>query len=83
MNSHIDPMYRSKEECHPLMVFTEITVTTDRICHEDKSPHGFAAESETLVNIGPHLWAEAGERASWLHGNPVTTGICSASLVKD
>ena len=56
---------------------------TDCICHEDKSPHGFAGESETLVNVVSHLWAEVVERASWLHGNPVTTGICSASPVKD
>lgn len=61
---------------------TEIT-NTDRVCHEDKSPHGFAGESETLVNCVSRLWAEAGERASWLRCNPVTTGICSASPVKD
>lgn len=25
MSPHPDPMYREKEECHPLVVFTEIT----------------------------------------------------------
>lgn len=79
-------MYRGGKntECLPLMVFTEITkVPLTVFRHEDKSPCGFATESETLVNVGPHLWAEARERASRLPGNPVTTGICSASLVKD
>lgn len=80
MSPHPNPMYREKEEYHPIMVFT---VITDCVCHKDESPHGFASESETLVNGGPHLWAEAAERAFGLRRNPVTTGICSASLVKD